>query len=207
MRAHDHVGAVEHVRTLQVGLGRRARDLLGGGAVHRHRAGRLGAGKEFRQRHRDREAHGTLGTVLVTVKVAAGAAQRVVLDDHAQIRPGRALGVVGHERGGEAGHTGVHREAVRPQVVGDDFHGALLVEPHLGVARDVVRHREQLLGHQGLDARQHGVAPGVGFGEPGHERRQPERRLEAVHPANHGRGGGALGRGLLSSDGTNGDGH
>src|SRR2546425_6955149 len=92
---------------LPICLRRRRRDLLSGRAVHRHAPRSLRAGEELGHRHGRSEADRSLGAVLVPVKVAAGAAQGVVLDDHAEIRARRALLVAGDEGRLEAADTGL----------------------------------------------------------------------------------------------------
>ena len=54
-------------------------------------------------RHGGRDADRSLRAVLIAVKRALGAAQRVVLDDHAEVRRAVVLGVARDERGRQAG--------------------------------------------------------------------------------------------------------
>ena len=71
---------------------------------------------------------------------------------------------------------------------------------HLGVARDVVGHREQLLVHELLGAEHDGVAPRVAAREPRHKLGQRERALEIVHAADHPGRGAALGGRFLTGE-------
>ena len=139
--------------------------------------------------------------MLVTVEIAGGAAQGVVLEDDAEIRARGALLVTAHEGRLQACYARLHVEIVRPEVVGEDLHRALLLVAHFGVARDVVGHREELLVHERSGARDHRVAAGIASREPRDELGQGERALELVHAADDVRGGGFFGRRLLGGGG------
>src|SRR6266480_2366365 len=154
-------------------------------------------------RHGDgrREPHGSLGAVLVAVEVAAGAAQRVVLDDDAEVWAGSAPAVARYESRLETRHAGLHVEAVRGEIVGEDLYRALFLPARLRVPRDVVGHCEQLLVHQLFGAGDHRVAARVARPrEPRDELGQGERALELVHAADDVRGGGFFGRRLLRGE-------
>ena len=194
VRADEHVGALEHTGVVHDRLRGRGGELLGWRAVDRHGPGRLGAREELRDRERGGHADGTLRAVLVAVKVARGPAQRVVLDDDAEIRTRRPLLVARDEGGLQASHSGRHVEVVRLEILGEDLHRPLFLPAGLGVAGDVVGHREELLVHELLGAGQHGVAAGIaGAGEPRHERGQRKRALQRVHAADDIGRGTALG--------------
>ncbi len=206
MRADQDVRALENARIVHDGLRGGRRELFGRYAVYRHRARRLGAREELRDGDGRGQPHGSLSAMLVAVEVAAGAAQRVVLDDDAEVRAGRALAVTRHEGRLETRHPGLDVEAVRGEIVGEDLHRALFLPAGLGVTGDVVGHHQELPVHQVLGPGDHGVAPRVARNrEPRHERRQGERALELVHPADDVGGGGLFGWCLLGRGAAGGD--
>src|SRR5438094_126975 len=161
MGADENVGALEDPGVVHDGLRGGRRELLRRRAVHRHGARGLRAREELRHGDGRSEPHGPLGTVLVAVEVAAGAAQRVVLDDDAEVRAGRALAVARHERRLETRPAGLDVEAVGGEIVGEDLHRALFLPAGLRVTRDVVGHGQELPVHQVFGAGDHGVAPRV----------------------------------------------
>ena len=75
-------------------------------------AGRVRALQPLRHRDRGGHADRALRAVLVAVKDALRAAQRVVFENDAQIRRAAIAFVARHERGLQIGHTHGHFEAV-----------------------------------------------------------------------------------------------
>src|SRR5213076_345987 len=138
MGADENVRALEDPGVVHDGLRGGRRELFRRGAVHRHGARGLRAREELRHGDGCREPHGPLGAVLVAVEVAAGAAQRVVLDDDAEVRAGRALAVARHEGRLETRYAGLDVEAVGGEIVSEDLHRALFLPAGLRVARDAV---------------------------------------------------------------------
>jgi hypothetical protein len=136
-------------------------------------------------RHRRRDPDRALRAVLVAVKRALGAAQRVVLQDHAEV--GRAVVALEarHERRLEPRDGRLHLEAVRLQRRDQLGDRALLDEADLGFARDVVAERQQLRVHQLLGARRDQVARLVRTRERRDERGHVERSLQRRHLLEH----------------------
>src|SRR5438067_287857 len=193
MGADENVRALEDPGVVHDGLRGGRRELLRRGAVHRHGARGLRAREELRHGDGCREPHGPLGAVLVAVEVAAGAAQRVVLDDDAEVRAGRALAVARHEGRLETRYAGLDVEAVGGEIVSEDLHRALFLPAGLRVARDVVGHGQELPVHQVFGPGDHGVAPCVARPrEPRDELRQGERALQLAHAADHVRVGDTI---------------
>jgi len=143
--------------------------------------------------------------MLVPVEVPRGAAQRVVLEDDAQVRARGSPPVTRDEGGLEPGNAGLHVEVVPLEIVGEDAHGALFLEAHFGVARDVVRHRQELPVHELPGACDDRVAARIASREAGDELRQGERALEIAHAAEH-LGRGAPFSGCLLTAGARGKG-
>jgi len=165
-----------------------------------------GAREELRHGDGRSEPHGALGAVLVAVEVTAGAAQRVVLDDDAEVRAGRAFPIARHEGRLETRDARLHVEPVCAEIVGEDPDRALLLPAGFRMTRDVIGHRQQLPVHEVPGPGDHGVAPRIACPrEPRDELRQSERALELVHPANHLGRRGFLGRRLLGRGGGGSD--
>ena len=180
VRAHDDIRVLEHARLEHLRLRRRRHHLLTGRAVHDDAARQVILGEVFRHRdpggHPDRSLRG----VLVAVERALGAAQRVVFEDHAEVRRTVVLLVACDERGLQTADAHLDVEIVRPEIVGELLDRFVLDESDLGMPGEVVAQREQLLVHELFRARRDLIARRVRDGEfrdpAGHVERLLERR-------------------------------
>src|ERR1041385_381843 len=97
MAPDNDVRTLEYTRFHHDGLGFRRHHLLSGTAVNGDRAGSVRAREELRYGDGGGHPHWTLRTVLVTMKRALGAAQRVVFENDAEIGARCAAYVFGNE--------------------------------------------------------------------------------------------------------------
>ena len=120
--------------------------------------GALRARQPLGDRHRRGDSHRPLRAVLVAVKGAHCSAQRVVLDDHAQVRRAVVALVARHE--GRLQAAGIHLdlEAVLLQILLQLLDRPLFDESDFRMPGDVVRHRQQFFVHQLLRPRHHLLA-------------------------------------------------
>src|SRR5579871_276368 len=200
--AHQNVGAREHARLVHQRFCVRRHHFFAGRADDNHITGLFRPRQVFGDRDRRRDSHGTLRTVLIAVKRALRAAQRVVLENHAEAGTAGRTFICRDERRVErrrrprAAHLDF--KAVGFQIRREFFHRALFDETDFGMTGDVVGEGLQVLVPKFLHARRHAVALGAGRGERAHEGGDIERFFERGHFFEHLARGLALGGRFLS---------
>ncbi len=177
MAAHDDVRILEDASIVHHRLAHRRHHLFRRRAVDDHATGCLARGEPLTKRHRGGYADGALRAVLVAMEVALSAAQRVVLQDDAEVGRAVVAVVTGDEGRLQSGHTFFDREAVFLQVVDQKTRRPLFLEAGLGMARDVVGQGEQFAVHQLFRPGDYRVPFRVRAGEPGDEAGHVERLL------------------------------
>ena len=85
--------------------------------------------------------------MLIAVKGSSRSSQRVVLENHAEIGSAVVAFEPGYKGGIKSGNRKLNIEVVQFEVVDELLDGSMLNETDFGIARDVVREREQLLVH------------------------------------------------------------
>ena len=164
MAPDNDVGAVEDVGLVHNRLRIGRHYLLAWRSVDNDAARRMCQRETFGHSDSGRHANRPLGAVLVAVKRALGAAQRVVLDDHTKIRRTVVGLILRHQRRLQVRHTHRHAEAVLFERLRQQLHRSLLFEPDFRMPGDVIRERQKLGVHEFPGARRHLVAGRIGRG-------------------------------------------
>ena len=130
--------------------------------------------------------------MLIAVKRAFRSAERIVLDDDAELWTAARLGVARDECRRQTGRADLHVEVVLPEIVGEHLHRPLLLEADFGMTRDVVAEREELGVHELFGARDDLIALRTRRGHFRDECGKVERLLEGVELADDVAGGVAF---------------
>src|SRR5204862_211284 len=117
--------------------------------------------EELRDGDGGSHAHWTLRAVLVTMKRALGAAERVVFENDAEIGAGCAALVFRNEGSGQASHRHGHFKIVRLEIRSKFCHCLRFLKADFGMLRDPVAHGQKHGLHQLLHARDDFVTPFV----------------------------------------------
>ena|SRR5205085_2099597 len=174
MAAHDDVRAFEYARFHHYGFRFGRHHFFAGTAVNRDSSRSARAGEKLRDGHSSSHPYRALRAVLVAMKGALGAAQRVVLEKDAEIGARGAALVFGDKSGGQASYRYSDFKIVGLKI-GREFCDRLrFLKADLRMLRNPVAHGQKLGLHQLLYARENFVASLILRGELRHPCRDTE---------------------------------
>jgi len=150
--------------------------------------------------------HRAPNAAMVTMKSALGAAQRVVFENHSQVRAGvsgdgRLPFVLGDEGGAQIGDADLGFEAVLLKARGQRMNRVVFFKADLGIARDLVAEGEHVGVHKLLGARDYFVTLFIRSGQFRNQALDVERLFKRVQLFNDAFGRLTLGRRILRGSG------